>query len=71
MATVRNATVENLIGVEGGTVVTRLTYRGTDTGGLSRDMRRRAESFEFGAIYVWRHSNGKLASCGKKPIESG
>jgi predicted ester cyclase len=61
VATVRNATVENLIGVEGSTVVTRLTYRGTDTGRFVRGHAATGKAFEFGAIYIWRLANGKLA----------
>jgi predicted ester cyclase len=55
------ATVEDLIGAEHYTVATRLTYRGTDTGGFVRGHAATGKRFEFGAIYIWRLSNGKLA----------
>jgi predicted ester cyclase len=54
------ATVEDLIGADGDTVVTRLTYRGTDTGGFVRGRAATGKPFEFGAIYIWRLANGKL-----------
>jgi steroid delta-isomerase-like uncharacterized protein len=56
-----HATVEDLIGAEGDTVVTRLTYRGTDTGGFVKGHAATGKPFEFGAIYIWRLANGKLA----------
>jgi predicted ester cyclase len=56
-----HATVEDLMGAEGDTVVTRLTYRGTDTGGFVKGHAATGKPFEFGAIYIWRLSNGKLA----------
>jgi len=55
------ATVEDLIGAEHDMVITRLTYRGTDTGGFVRGHAATGKRFEFGAIYIWRLSNGKLA----------
>jgi len=55
-----HATVEDLIAAEGDTVVTRLTYRGTDTGGFVRGHSATGKPFEFGAIYIWRLANGKL-----------
>jgi predicted ester cyclase len=55
------ATVEDLIAAEGDTVVTRLVYRGTGTGGLVRGHAATGKAFEFCAIYIWRMSNGKLA----------
>ena len=55
-----HATVEDLIGAEGDTVVTRLIYRGTDTGGFVRGHAATGKPFEFGAIYIWRLSNGKF-----------
>ncbi|HLZ30319.1 MAG TPA: ester cyclase [Chloroflexota bacterium] len=55
-----HATVEDLIGADGDTVVTRLTYRGTDTGGFIRGHAATGKPFEFGAIYIWRLANGKL-----------
>jgi len=56
-----HATIEDLIGAENDTVVTRLTYRGTDTGGFVRGHAAAGKAFEFGAIYVWGLANGKLA----------
>ena len=56
-----HATIEDLIGAENDTVVTRLTYRGTDTGGFVRGHAATGKAFEFGAIYLWRLANGKLA----------
>ncbi|MCA1647896.1 MAG: ester cyclase [Chloroflexi bacterium] len=56
-----HATVEELIGAENDTVVTRLTYRGTDTGGFLRGHAATGKPFEFGAIYIWRLANGQLA----------
>jgi predicted ester cyclase len=56
-----HATIEDLIGAENDTVVTRLTYRGTDTGGFVRGHAATGKAFEFGAIYIWRLANGKLA----------
>ena len=55
------ATVEDLISAEGDTVVSRLTYRGTDRGGFVKGHAATGKPFEFGAIYIWRLSNGKLA----------
>jgi predicted ester cyclase len=54
------ATVEDLIGADGDTVVTRLTYRGTDTGGFVKGRAATGKPFEFGAIYIWRLANGKV-----------
>jgi steroid delta-isomerase-like uncharacterized protein len=56
-----HATIEDLIGAENDTVVTRLTYQGTDTGGFVRGHAATGKPFEFGAIYIWRLANGKLA----------
>ena len=56
-----HATVEDLIGAEGDTVVTRLTYRGTDTGGFVKNHTATGKPFEFGAIYIWRLVDGNLA----------
>src|SRR5262249_42875467 len=55
-----HATVHGLMGADGDTVVTRLTYSGTDTNGFVGGHRATGKPFEFGAIYIWRLSNGKL-----------
>jgi steroid delta-isomerase-like uncharacterized protein len=56
-----HATVHDLIGADSDTVVTRLTYRGTDTGGFVRGQPASGKPFAFGAIYIWRLLDGKLA----------
>ena len=56
-----HATVEDLIGGERDTVVTRVTYRGTDTSGFVKGHAATGKPFEFGGIYIWRLVNGKLA----------
>jgi len=53
--------VEALIAGEQDTVVARLTYRGTDTGGLARGHAATGKPFEFTAIYLWQVANGQLA----------
>ena len=55
-----HATVADVIAGERDVVVTRLTYRGTDTGGFVRGHSATGRPFEFGAIYIWRLANGKL-----------
>lgn len=56
-----HATIEQLIDAEDDKVVARLTDRGTDTGGFLRGQPATGKSFEFGAIYIWRLHDGKLA----------
>jgi predicted ester cyclase len=56
-----HATVDDLLAAEADTVVARLTYRGTDTGGFLRGYPATGRPFEFGAIYIWRLRGGKLA----------
>jgi steroid delta-isomerase-like uncharacterized protein len=56
-----HATVDDLIGAEADTVVVRLTYRGTDTGGFLRGYPATGKPFVFAAIYIWRLSGGRLA----------
>lgn len=56
-----HATVEGLLSAERQTVVLRLTYRGTDTGGFLRGYPATNKPFEFGAMYIWRLRDGKLA----------
>jgi len=55
-----HATVQDLIAAEDDSVVARLTYRGTDTGGFVRGYAATGKPFEFGAIYIWRLANSKI-----------
>jgi steroid delta-isomerase-like uncharacterized protein len=55
-----HATVHDVIGAEGDIVVSRLSYGGTDTGGMVSGYPASGRRFEFGAIYIWRLSHGKL-----------
>lgn len=56
-----HATVEDLIAGENNTVIARLTYRATDTGGFVKGHAPTGKPFEFTAIYLWRLANGKVA----------
>ena len=56
-----HATVEDLIGAEDETVVSRLTYRGTDRGGFVKGHAATGKPFEFGAICIWRVAHNTLA----------
>jgi len=56
-----HATVEEVMAGERDSVIARLTYRGTDTGGVVQGHAATGKSFEFTAIYIWRVANGQLA----------
>ncbi len=56
-----HATIEDLLGAQAHTVVVRLRYRGTDTGGFVRGYPATGKPFEFGAMYIWRVIDGKLS----------
>jgi predicted ester cyclase len=66
-----HTTVEDLIGAEGDTVVTRLTYRGTDTGGFVKGHAATGKPFELARSTSGACRTASWPSCGKKPIESG
>ena len=53
--------VEDVLEGEHDTVVARVTYRGTDTGGLLPDLPATGKPFEFTAMYLWRLLDGRLA----------
>lgn len=55
------ATVEETIGGENDTVIARVTYRGTDTGGFVQGHPPTGRRFEFTAMYIWRVANGMVA----------
>ncbi len=50
----RHATVQDMLGTEAETVAVCLTYRGTDTGGFLKGHPASGQSFEVGAICIWR-----------------
>jgi steroid delta-isomerase-like uncharacterized protein len=54
------ATIEDLIAGERETIIARLTYRGTDTGGFVRGHPATGKGFEFTAIYIWRLAEGQV-----------
>ena len=54
------ATIEDLIAGERETIIARLTYRGTDTGGFVRGHPATGKRFEFTAIYIWRLAEGQV-----------
>ena len=62
-----HATVHDLIGAEDDTVVTRLTYRETDTSGFVGGHPASGKPFAFVAIYIWRLTNGKLVELWQEP----
>jgi len=54
-------TVDDRLAAERDMVVARVTYRGTDTGGLLPGARPTGNPFEFTALYLWRVTRGRLA----------
>jgi C-1 hydroxylase len=53
--------VDDVLEGEHDTVVARVTYRGTDTGGLLPAVPATGKPFEFTAMYLWRVLDGRLA----------
>ena len=53
--------VEDVLEGEHDTVVARVTYRGTDSGGLLPGVPATGKPFEFTAMYLWRLLDGRLA----------
>jgi predicted ester cyclase len=54
-------TVDDLLAAEHNIVVARVTYRGTDTGGVLPGAAPTGKPFEFTALYLWRVIDGRLA----------
>lgn len=56
-----NGSIDDLLSAENDTVVARMTYRGTDSGGLVPGRPASNKAYEFTATYIWRVVDGKLS----------
>ena len=63
-----HATIEDIVGAEGDTVIARLSYRGTDTGGFVKDMLQQASPLSSRRSTSGACATASRWSCGTRRI---